>query len=303
MTLSGWIIYNGMLPGDKFIDFAQMFHEAAKKENIKTTIYKNNELLAYLTHDHLSILQNENVTLPDFVISTDKDIYLAKLLELLGVRVFNRADIIHTSDDKILTHQMLAKENIRTPATIVSPKTYLEDVVIDHDLIDQVIEQLSLPLVIKEAFGSFGEQVYLVETKEQLIKQVKVIGNKPFIFQQFIASSYGKDLRLQVVGDEVVASMMRSSKNDFRANITSGGSMEPYEATEEEKQLAIKATKAICADFAGVDLLFGEDGKPIVCEVNSNAHIRNMYTCTGINAAEYIIRYIKKQLTNKGDLS
>src|SRR5699024_10878970 len=237
MTVSVWIIYNVMLPDDKFIYFTQMFHKAAKKENIKTTIYKNNELLAYLTHDHLSILQNENVTLPDFVISTDKDIYLAKLLELLGVRVFNRADIIHTSDDKILTHQMLAKENIRTPATIVSPKNYFEDVVIDHDLIDQVIEQLSLHLVIKEAFGSFSEQVYLVETKEQLIKQVKVIGNKPFIFQQFIASSYGKDLRLQVVGDEVVASMMRSSKNDFRANITSGGSMEPYEATEEEKQL------------------------------------------------------------------
>src|SRR5690625_3144694 len=191
MTLSGWIIYNGMLPGDKFIDFAEMFHEAAKKQNIETTIYKNNDLIAELQTGGLSIIQNDNEKLPDFVISTDKDIYLAKQLEMLGVRIFNQPDVIDISDDKIATYQILAKNNIPIPQTFVSPKTYLNDIELDYELIDQIVEKLSLPLVIKEAYGSFGEQVYLVHSKTELIEQVKKIGNKPFVFQKFIETSYG----------------------------------------------------------------------------------------------------------------
>ncbi|MBR6729048.1 MAG: RimK family alpha-L-glutamate ligase, partial [Clostridia bacterium] len=47
--------------------------------------------------------------------------------------------------------------------------------------------------------------------------------------------------------------------------------------------------------FAGVDFLFGANGQPILCEVNSNAHFKNLYDCTGVNAAEYIIEYIDEK--------
>src|SRR5699024_8168413 len=118
-------------------------------------------------------------------------------------------------------------------------------------------------------------------------------------FQEFIHSSYGKDLRLHVVGDEVAAAMMRSSKNDFRANVTAGGTMTPYEPSKIEMELAIAATAAIHADFAGVDLLFGPNGQPIVCEVNSNAHIRNLYDCTNINVADHMMQHIITTLANR----
>ena len=49
-------------------------------------------------------------------------------------------------------------------------------------------------------------------------------------------------------------------------------------------------------DFAGVDILFGEEEEPILCEVNSNAHFKNIYDCTGINVADAIISYILEQL-------
>src|SRR5699024_10382671 len=116
-----------------------------------------------------------------------------------------------------------------------------------------------------------------------------------------ISSSYGKDMRLQVVGDQVVASMLRRSSNDFRANVTAGGSMEPYNPTNIEQELAIAATKAIGADFAGVDLLFGPNGYPIISEVNSNAHIRNLFDCTNINVADFIIDYIIQELGESYD--
>src|SRR5699024_8031459 len=116
--------------------------------------------------------------------------------------------------------------------------------------------------------------------------------DRPFMFQELITSSYGKDIRLQVVGDKVVAAMKRTAKNDFRANVTSGGTMEPYKPTLEETQLAMNASQLTGADFAGVDLLFGET-RPFVCEIDSNSPIRNIFDCSGINAAPFMIDHIE----------
>jgi RimK family alpha-L-glutamate ligase len=117
------------------------------------------------------------------------------------------------------------------------------------------------------------------------------------LFQEFIKSSKGKDLRLQVVGNQVVAAMYRYSENgDFRANITNGGKMKLFDPSEEQVELAIKCCKIIGLDFAGVDILFGENQEPIVCEVNSNAHFKNIFDCTGINVADCILEYIIKRI-------
>src|SRR5690625_6409413 len=88
MSLTGWIIYNGNLPSKSFLDFANWLHIAAKRKSIESKIYKNNELLTFLATDELKLLNEKYDSLPDFVIFTDKDIYLAKQLELLGIRVF-----------------------------------------------------------------------------------------------------------------------------------------------------------------------------------------------------------------------
>lgn len=292
MRLNGWIIYNGNLPSKDFIDFANWLHIAAEERHIQTHIYKNNELLAYMKNHSLNLLKDDSKDLPDFVIFIDKDIYLARQLELLGIPVFNSARAIEISDDKIATYQMLTQKGIQIPETIIAPKIFSNHDSVDTNFMTSIADTLGFPMIIKEAFGSFGEQVYLIHTFKEMTAKVQELIGKPFLFQAFIDSSYGKDMRLQVVGDQVVAAMLRRSKDDFRANVTAGGTMEVYEPTDEEKMLAVAATKAIGADFAGVDLLFGPDQTPIVCEVNSNAHIRNLYDCTHINAADFMIDYI-----------
>lgn len=297
----GWIIYNGNLPSNDFLDLAEWLHESAIKFNLSTEIIANNHLFSYLENDTLEIIRKSKQPLPDFVIFTDKDIYLAKQLELLGIRVFNSSEAIHTSDDKIITYQQLAMQQLPIPETIIAPKVFSGFNKTDSDFFEYIIEKLKLPLIIKESFGSFGEQVYLIHTREEMIQKTIKLGNKPFVYQKFIASSYGKDIRLHVVGDEVVASMLRRSASDFRANITAGGKTEAYTPTEHEQELAILATKAIGADFAGVDLLFGPNNTPIICEVNSNAHIRNMYDCTNINVADFIIKYIINTIKTGGE--
>jgi len=297
LNLHGWIIYNGQLSGNKFIDFANWLKEAASRRHIKTTIYKNNEVISYINHHSFELLREKDSSLPDFVLFTDKDIYLARQFELMGIPVFNNARSIEVSDDKIASYQALASYNLPIPKTIIHPKTFHHSerrpIYIDH-----VIDTLSLPLIIKEAYGSFGEQVYLIHTKEDVLNKMEELSNKPYVFQEFITSSYGKDARLHVVGNKVVAAMKRYNPNDFRANITSGGSMEAYTANEEEALIAIKAVKAIGADFAGVDLLFGSDDEPIICEVNSNAHIRNMYDATGIDASDFILDHVLDKITD-----
>src|SRR5690625_4263681 len=244
----------------------------------------------------VSLHKNSQSVLPDYVVCTDKDIYLATQLELLGVPVFNNAKSIEISDDKIKTYQLLAYNHIPIPRTMFAPKTFGMDVAFDENYYRQVMEQFTFPLIMKEALGSFGEQVYMIENETEMRCKVKEISGRPFMFQAFIRSSYGKDLRLQVVGEKVITAMKRSTQDDFRANVTSGGKMEPYIPNEEEKQVALDAAKAIGTDFAGVDLLFGDDGQPIVCEINSNAHIRNLLDCTGINVAHHIVRYIEEQM-------
>lgn len=293
MTYRCWIIYNGFLKSDVFYDFAHMFQQAAHALGHQASIYTNDEIQVIL-HNKITIKATEQ--LPDYVIFTDKDIYLAKQLEWLSIPVFNSSDTIEISDDKIKTYQHLAAKNIAIPKTIVAPKTYGLPLTLDESFLHQTIQQLGFPLVMKEAFGSFGEQVYLVENQAELYEQMSKIAGKPFMFQEFISSSYGVDLRLQVVGNQVVTAMKRISKNDFRANVTAGGSMQRYRPTVEEVNIAVKASQAIGAAFSGVDLLFGDHGQPIVCEVNANAHIRNLLDCTGVDASYAIIRYIEKKL-------
>jgi len=294
--MNSWIIYNGNLPSSKFIDFAEMLKAAALRKKHHVKIYKNNDLLSVLDFDNLNLLSKDNIKLPDYIIFTDKDVYLANQFELLNVPLFNSARSIAISDDKIATYQALAAKQLPIPKTIIAPKIFLKPK--ENSLnINAIIDELGLPLIIKESFGSFGEQVYLIHSKDELVQKVDTLHSKPYMFQEFINTSYGKDLRLQVVGDEVVAAMMRTSKNDFRANITSGGQMDPYQPTKKEIELAVAGTKAIGADFAGVDILFGKNG-PLICEINSNAHIRNMYECTNINVADFIIEHIIKTINN-----
>ena len=288
--LNGWIVYNGHLPGDKFLDYANLVSDAASKKGMSIEVYPNHHLLSSLSTQGNSILNKEHS--PDFVVFGDKDILLARQFEQLGIPVFNSSFAIEACDHKGLMYQLLAKQNIPIPETILGPKIYPGTKEIDTASFQHVSKKLGFPMIIKEAYGSFGEQVYLVHNEKDMMEKLQEVQGKPFLFQEFISSSYGRDVRLNVVGDRVVTAMLRSAEDDFRANVSAGGSMEPYTPSEKEINLAIRASQSIGADFAGVDLLFGPDDTPIVCEINGNAHIRNIYNCTGVNVADDMASYI-----------
>ncbi|MDL4841684.1 ATP-grasp domain-containing protein [Aquibacillus rhizosphaerae] len=290
--MHGWVIYNGHLPGDKFLDFAEWIKQAGVRKNVKITIKKNNHLLSLVSTQGSKIINQALEAKPDFVIFGDKDIALARQLEQMDIPVFNSSTSIEICDNKITSYQYLAQEKLPIPKTIIAPKIFPGVKTVDSETFATIETELDYPVVIKEAYGSFGEQVYLVSSREELTLMIEKLKDTPFVIQKFVSSSYGKDIRLNVVGNKVVAAMLRTSNNDFRANVSAGGKMEIYQPSQAEIALAIHATKAVGADFAGVDLLFGPNDKPIICEINSNAHIRNIYDCTNINIADYIVDYV-----------
>lgn len=283
--MNGWLVVNAFLKGEKYDQIYQMLITAFEKFGVKLTKIKNSEILVNT--------QGTKLSKPDFVLFWDKDIKLASYLERLGIRVYNSSKNIAICDDKGRTALELFNKGIRLPQTILAPTTFGNVGYTGYGFIDDAINTLGLPMVIKECFGSFGHGVFLAQTKEEALRIVQKIGTKPMLFQQFISTSFGRDIRVQTAGKKIVASVMRIAKEgEFVANVTSGGKMYPYTLSVAEEKLVYDTIDALSLDFAGIDVLFGEDSKPYLCEINTNAHFKNLYDATGINAAESIAEYI-----------
>ncbi|HEX3076978.1 MAG TPA: RimK family alpha-L-glutamate ligase [Lachnospiraceae bacterium] len=294
--VTAWLVTNEFLNTEKYTELNMWLVDAAKENGIELLIKTNAELLVAIgAVSRLNeMLEREK---PTFVIFWDKDIRLAEYLESIGLRLYNRARSIEICDNKAMTHIVLNKNGIRMPKTIIAPMTYENIGYKNYSFLTDVSKELSFPLVVKESFGSFGQQVYLVHDQGELLSKVQEIRTKPMIFQEYIKASFARDIRINVVGREAVATMFRYSETgDFRANISNGGRMRCYEPSKEQIDLAVRCVEAIGLDFAGVDLLFDEEEQPIVCEVNSNAHFKNIFDCTKVNVAKHIIDYICNDL-------
>ena len=183
------------------------------------------------------------------------------------------------------------------PKTIIAPMVYYPQEWQNTNFIIDVEKSLKYPIVAKECFGSFGKQVFLCNNRQELIEVINNFAKRPFLLQEFIQTSVGKDLRLQVVGNKVVATMMRYNENDFRANVTNGGKMLNYQPNTAQIDMALKACKLLSLDFGGVDILFGKDDTPVLCEINSNAHFINLSNCTGVDVADCIVKYVLEEIS------
>lgn len=286
------MIYNGSLTSPKFIDQAEMIRQSATARNIDCRTVKNYQLTMEIAEGDLALGGSLADSKPDFVVFLDKDILLGRQLEKLGIPVYNPIESIERCDNKAIMYQTLANNGIPIPDTIIAPKVYKGFEINDKQYYEYVISRLGFPLVIKEVHGSFGMKVYLIHNEKEFYGKINELSGISFLFQEFIASSYGRDLRINVVGDRAVAAMYRHSDTDFRANVTNGGKMKAYEPTKEQIELAVKCTKIMGTYFTGIDILFGENDEPVICEVNSNAHLRNIYDCTGVWVADDMIDFI-----------
>lgn len=276
---------------------AYLYQSARLKEEFDllgadVTIYKNDDF-GLSTDENGIRLTFKDV---DFVIYLDKDKYLLEALTLSGIKVFNSRESIENCDDKVLTYLALAKANIPTPATYPAPLCYKPGSTVPKAALYRIATELSYPIIVKESFGSLGKGVYLAKDEKELETLANRLIDHPHLFQKFVSTSYGKDVRVIVIGGEVVGGMIRQSENDFRSNVAAGGRAEKYGLSDEIKEIALKAHRALGLDYSGVDILFGENGKPIVCEINSNAFFRSFEAVTHINVARKYAEYVLSKI-------
>ncbi|MBQ9413865.1 MAG: RimK family alpha-L-glutamate ligase [Clostridia bacterium] len=285
--MHGIILYNGFWNREAPQNVRSLV-VAAEKEGIALTPVPNAEMWA--RYDARGGVTG-NIG-ADFVLFWDKDVRLARYLERLGMRLFNRADAIALCDDKAATYWALAGQDLPFIETWVAPMTFDEFGEAGDDFLREAGEALGFPLVFKECFGSLGGQVYLAHDENELTALARSMHARPFLLQRLVKTSVGRDKRLYVVGDAVVASMVRTNKTDFRANAALGGKGTAYTPTEEERTLALKACRVLGVEIGGVDLLDGEDG-PLLCEVNSAGRTAELAACTGVDVDRAIMRYVK----------
>lgn len=287
--MKGTLILNqDLYPRVKSFAFvADSFRKSAERAGIEFEVLTNAVAAAGLY---------ESSFFADFVLFWDKDVRLASLLEHSGFPVFNSPSAIEYSDDKSLTYLKLSGHDIEMPDTLIVPKAFYPNAGISTEFVLAAEKRLSYPLVAKECFGSLGEQVYLINDRDGLYEILRERSNIPMILQKYAASSRGRDMRLYVVGDAVRAAMLRHSVRDFRANAALGSHTEAFSPSAEQCETALSACRALGLDFAGVDLLFGESGKPLLCEVNSNALFERINECCGVRIEDAILSHIIKKV-------
>ncbi len=283
--MKGAFVSNGFMRSKKLSQPADMVCAAAERMGIGMLRTTNDRLAAPIGGRREAEKALGDV---DFIIFWDKDVRLAGNLELCGYPVFNSSECIRICDDKSLTHMALASAGARSIPTVSLPLSF--GPYTDFGFVEGLERSLGYPMVVKDCFGSFGEQVRLVRDRDSLMALLSG-PYVPRIAQKYIETG-ATDIRAEVIGGRVAEAVVRHGpEGDFRSNCTIGGRMEPCKLSDECAELAVKAAEAVGADFCGVDILM-TDGAPAVCEVNSNAHIRNLADCTGHDVSEDILRHI-----------
>ena len=218
---------------------------------------------------------------------------LTRHFESLGVYALNGSLPISQSRDKLFSLQLLQQSGLDIPTS-----GFASSPVDTNDLIDMVG---GAPLIVKLLEGSQGRGVVLAETRKAAESVINAFTSLKanLLVQEFVKEAQGKDLRCFVIDGKVVASIERTAApGEFRANIHQGGTAQVVKVTKEEKSLALKATKVLGLDVAGVDIIRSNKG-PLLLEVNSSPGLEGIETATDKDIASLLIVAIEKKLSWK----
>lgn len=205
--------------------------------------------------------------LPDFAIVRTVCPQLSGELERFQIPVFNPASVSRICNDKGKTIEYV-KAGSDVP---VIPTVRYDNRELSEELLHKYTDH-----VIKAVDGHGGRQVFRTHDPYPLIRQG--IAASDFVIQPFIRGG-GKDVRVYVIGREIVGAIERTSQNGFKSNFSLGGRVRPYPLDREEKQLV----EAVCGLFdfgmAGIDFILDEEGAFILNEIEDVVGARMLYQC------------------------
>lgn len=212
--------------------------------------------------------------------------------ESMGVYSILGADPLLRSRNKISCLQILSANGIKVPKTAISNHAYTAGF-----LLDQVGYS---PHVLKLASGTHGMGVILSKDKQNAESILEAFSTKhqKILIQKFIPEAAGADIRVFIVGGEIVGVMKRQAKpGEFRSNLHRGGHSFVIELSKKEKEVALKACALMGLNVAGVDMLQTHQG-PMVLEVNASPGLEGIETTTKVDIAGKIIQYLEQKVNH-----
>lgn len=195
-------------------------------------------------------------------------------LSRLGVTVLNPPASLLAAHDKLLTARMLRRSGLPHPrTTLVSESLPWPD--------------LEVPLVLKPRFGSWGREVFLCRSRDELSRTCDVLAQRGWFgshgaLAQELVPPLGFDIRIVVAAGLVVGAARRSAADgEWRTNIALGGTSSPVMAPAAAIELALAAASAAGGDLVGIDLLPLEGGRWTVLELNGAVDFGDRYVRSG----------------------
>ncbi len=211
-------------------------------------------------------LKKAEIHAPSFVINRTDNPALAKEFEEKNIRVFNPFALSFLANDKKKTYEFMEKNGIE-----IMPINYSVP-----------------PFVVKPRNGRGGEGVKLVNDTDEFVQNENSICQK-------MASDAGKDLRVYMLGGEIITAVLRENENSFKANLSLGGSVRQYELSESEKKAVMNISSLLCYDFIGIDFVF-DKGHLVFNEIEDAVGARSVYMTSGIDIIEMYCGYIKREM-------
>jgi RimK family alpha-L-glutamate ligase len=204
-------------------------------------------------------------------------------LERLGIAVMNPAGAIERTVDKFYTSALLEAAGLPTPRTVVAERA--ADAMTAFRALGDVI--------VKPLFGSGGRGMVRVSDEEIAHRVFRALDLERAVFYlQEAVPHEGRDLRAFVVGDRVVAAAWRHAAG-WRTNVSQGARVERASLSPQWSELCVRATRAVAAEYAGVDLLPLPDGRVFVLEVNGIPGWQGLQSVTEVDVAGAIVEHLE----------
>lgn len=211
-------------------------------------------------------------------------------LEQRGVQVVNPAKSVECAVDKYLTTARLQQAGLPVPPTVVCETA---------EMAIAAFESLGGDVVVKPLFGSEGRGILRVSDPDLAVRVFRTLERLQALLylQQFVPHG-GYDVRVLVLDGRVLGGMRRCNPEDFRTNVSRSARAEPVDLTEEQRDWAVRATAAVGARIAGVDLLYDQRGPGYVIEVNGVPGWQALRRVTGIDVAAELMLSLEHHATD-----
>ncbi|MDI6730689.1 MAG: RimK family alpha-L-glutamate ligase [Candidatus Altarchaeum sp.] len=286
---------------------AQNFISAKFDENIrfKWTYFNEGRNFCYVARHIKTYFNSEGVNLLNFdliflrqnEILNEKDKFLFDTIEMLeneGMNVINPTNGIRISKDKYLGYYYLKKKEINIPETYASNdemSTYFQI------LNTKKSKDNKDKFVFKPMSGKGGIGIVITKEKSTAgdILSMFALNNKVTIFQKFVKNN--KDMRIIVVGDEVIGGIERIAGRGMNKNgISTGGKAVAFKVSDELKEISVKASKSLGCKISGVDIMEDKESNNYrVLEVNCSPAFDGFQRATKLNVYEKIADYLVKE--------